>query len=73
MIFVATKKGRTKKTFLLLFWYCCWIRDPRSGTDKNPSVADPGPFLTPASGIRGLFDPWIGDPGWVKSQDPDPG
>jgi hypothetical protein len=26
------------------------------------SVADPGPFL-----------PWILDPGWVKSQDPDPG
>ncbi len=20
-----------------------------------------------------LFDPWIWDPGWVKSQDPDPG
>ncbi len=31
------------------------------------SVADPG------SGIRCLFDPWIRDPGWVKSQDPDPG
>ncbi len=25
------------------------------------------------SGIRCLFDPWIRDPGWVKSQDPDPG
>jgi hypothetical protein len=25
------------------------------------------------SGIRCLFDPWIWDPGWVKSQDPDPG
>jgi hypothetical protein len=22
------------------------------------------------SGIRCLFDPWIGDPGWVKNQDP---
>jgi hypothetical protein len=22
--------------------------------------------------IRGLFDPWIRDPGWVKNQDPDP-
>jgi hypothetical protein len=20
-----------------------------------------------------LFDPWLRDPGWVKSQDPDPG
>jgi hypothetical protein len=25
------------------------------------------------SGIRCLFDPWIRDPGWIKSQDPDPG
>jgi hypothetical protein len=25
------------------------------------------------SGIRCLLDPWIRDPGWVKSQDPDPG
>jgi hypothetical protein len=25
------------------------------------------------SGIRCLFDPWIRDPGWVESQDPDPG
>jgi hypothetical protein len=24
------------------------------------------------SGIRCLCDPWIRDPGWVKSQDPDP-
>jgi hypothetical protein len=24
-------------------------------------------------GIRGLFDPWIRDPGWVKNLDPDPG
>ncbi len=24
------------------------------------------------SGIRCLFDPWIRDPGWVRSQDPDP-
>jgi hypothetical protein len=23
--------------------------------------------------IRCLFHPWIRDPGWVKSQDPDPG
>jgi hypothetical protein len=34
------------------------------------SVADPdtgsGAFLTPGSGIRCLFDPWIRDPGWVK-------
>jgi hypothetical protein len=26
----------------------------------------------PGSGIRCLFDPWIRDPGWVKSQHPDP-
>ncbi len=25
------------------------------------------------SGILCLFDPWIRDPGWVTSQDPDPG
>jgi hypothetical protein len=25
------------------------------------------------SGIRYLFDPWIGDPGWVKYQDPESG
>ncbi len=27
----------------------------------------------PGSGIRCLFGPWIWDPGWVKSQDLDPG
>ncbi len=27
----------------------------------------------PGSGVRGLFDPWIRDPGWVKNQDPDLG
>jgi hypothetical protein len=27
----------------------------------------------PGSGIRCLFDPWIRDPGCVKSQDLDPG
>jgi hypothetical protein len=34
------------------------------------SVADPDPgsgaFLTPGSGIRCLFDPWIRDPGMGK-------
>ncbi len=35
----------------------------------SSSVADPDPV----PGIRCLFDPWILDPGWVKSQDPDPG
>jgi hypothetical protein len=30
------------------------------------SVADPG------SGIRCLSVPWIRDPGWLKTQDPDP-
>jgi hypothetical protein len=29
--------------------------------------------LRSGSGIRCLFDPGIRDPGWVKSQDPDPG
>ncbi len=40
------------------------------------SAADPDPgsgALTPGSGIRCLCDPWIRDPGWVKSKDPDPG
>jgi hypothetical protein len=27
----------------------------------------------PGSGIWCLFDPWIRDPGWAKSQDPDQG
>ncbi len=31
------------------------------------NVADPDP------GSGGLFDPWVRDPGWLKSQDPDPG
>jgi|LakMenE01Jun11ns_1017448.scaffolds.fasta_scaffold5593779_1 hypothetical protein len=35
------------------------------------SVADPDP--DPGSGIQCPFDPWIENPGWVKSQDPDPG
>jgi hypothetical protein len=39
MIFVATKKGRTKIFFPVLFWCCCWIRDPGSEMDKNQ---DPG-------------------------------
>ncbi len=26
----------------------------------------------PRSGIRCLFDPWIRDPGGIKSQEPDP-
>jgi hypothetical protein len=39
MIFLATKNGKTNKFFLLLFW-CCWIRDPRSGIrDKHPGSA----------------------------------
>ncbi len=33
------------------------------------SVADPDS----GSGIQCRFDPWIREPGWVKSQDPDPG
>ncbi len=33
------------------------------------SVADPDPL---GSGNRCLFDPSIRDPGWVKSQDPEP-
>ena len=34
---------------------------------RNISVADPD------LGSGCLFDPWIRDLGWVKSQDPDPG
>ncbi len=29
-----------------------------------------GQCCGPGSGIQCLFDPWIRDPGWVKSQDP---
>jgi hypothetical protein len=36
--------------------------------DKKFSVADPDPGFV----IR-CFDPWIRDPGWVKSEDPDRG
>ncbi len=36
------------------------------GSNVKTSVADPDPgsgaFLTPGSGIRCLFDPWIWDP-----------
>jgi hypothetical protein len=54
------------------------IRDPVPIWPLDPGS---GAFLTPGSGIRFLFDPgircffdpWIRDPGWVKSQDPDPG
>jgi hypothetical protein len=28
MIFAATKIGRKKNFSPLLFWFCCWIRDP---------------------------------------------
>jgi hypothetical protein len=30
------------------------------------------PFPVLRIRIRGLFDPWIRDPGWVKNLDPDP-
>jgi hypothetical protein len=30
-------------------------------------------YFGSGSRIRCLFDTWIRDPGWVKSQDPDPG
>ncbi len=33
----------------------------------SSSVADPDP------GSGAFFNPWIQDPGWVKSKDPDPG
>jgi hypothetical protein len=39
----GNKNGMTNKNFPLLFWCCCWIRDPGSeiqaGMDKNQ---DPG-------------------------------
>ncbi len=38
------------------------------GSGSIHSVADPDP----GSGIWCLFDPWILDLGWLKSQDPDP-
>ncbi len=34
---------------------------------RKSSVEDPDP------GSGTFFDPWIRDPGWVKSKDPDPG
>jgi hypothetical protein len=30
-------------------------------------------YCESGSGIRCLFYPWIRDPEWLKSQDPDPG
>jgi serine/threonine protein kinase len=39
-------------------------------TEENAKIC---PVLRSGSGIRCLFDPGIRDPGWVKSQDPDPG
>ncbi len=44
------------------------IRDPVPFWPLDPGS---GAILTPGSGIRCLFDPWIRDPGWLKSQDPD--
>jgi hypothetical protein len=47
-----------------------WKKERRNENFKlSDSVADPDS----GSGIGCLFDPWIRDPGWVKSQDPDPG
>ncbi len=55
---------RTESVGVLLLYYTVLrirIRDLGSGA-----------FLTPGSGIRCLFDPWIRDPGWVKNKNPDP-
>jgi hypothetical protein len=41
--------------------------------NKNGFKVSPYQCCEYGSGIRGLFDPWIRDPGWVKDQDPDPG
>jgi hypothetical protein len=43
MIFVATKNGRRKNFFRLLFWCCWWIRDLVSGIYKTKE---------PGSGIK---------------------
>jgi copper chaperone CopZ len=48
LIFVATKNGRTKKFFPLLFLCYCWIRDPGSGMDKN---RDPGTATLPETSL----------------------
>ncbi len=37
-------------------------------SDRDPNLQ----CCETGSGIRCLFDPWIRDPGWVKSQDTDP-
>ncbi len=45
------------------------LRQRPGGPPAHSSVADPDP----GPGILCPFDPWIRDPGWVKSQDPDLG
>jgi hypothetical protein len=42
-------------------------------TDHNVRIVLGAQCCGSGSRIRCLFDPWIRDPGWVKSQDPDPG
>jgi hypothetical protein len=39
------------------------------GPSGNLSTYLIGSVGDPISGITGLFDPWIRDPGWVKNQD----
>jgi hypothetical protein len=57
MIFVATKIGRTNNFFpLLLFWCCCWTRDPRCIKIR---IQDPGSAtLGPKSSVS--------DPHWSQ-------
>jgi hypothetical protein len=54
---------RIRVTGLVIFVEKCSVKYCHS---KNQ-------YCESGSGIRCLFDPWIRDPGWVKSQDPDPG
>jgi hypothetical protein len=58
MIFVAAKIGRTKKYFLLIFWCCCWIRDPGSGI----WVPESGMYIKSWSGFRDKCGVNIPDP-----------
>jgi hypothetical protein len=53
---------------IMKFLNCTIFGDKKVWPGKN--LFDPDPVLQIR--IRCLFDPLIRDPGWVKSQDPDP-
>ncbi len=64
---LSHKKGNATIFFPSSFWFCCWIRDPRSGTDKNQdsgseiNIPDPQQCSKRTSSYTGqeLFSPHL--------------